>query len=183
MPNVYDEQFFKKMSSKEVNDWIKRNYKLLIGSAIFTKNNSLTSKVVSWAESWGKKNKEQFIPSHTGSIVEKEGKLYVFHMKPIKAFIQPLDEYLLKTNDIYKVVLRTFQIDTFMFSQNILFHDGEFYPFLSAIRSVFTKWKTKYRMHCSELHARMIDLSGGKIFSHFNFECTPQELLEYLLNI
>lgn len=180
MPNIYNEQFFKKMSSKEVNDWIKHNYKLLIGSAIFTKNNSLTSKVVSWAETWGKKDKNKFIPSHTASIVEKEGKLYVFHMKPIRAFIQPLEEYLLETSDIYRLVFRTFKIDTFMFSQNTLFHVGEFYPFLSAIRSVFTKWKTKYKMHCSELHARNLELQNIKFPKGFNLECTPYELYEVL---
>lgn len=174
MSNIYDNKYFSNMSLEEIDKWIKHNYQLLIGSAVFTKNNSLTSKVVSWAEGWGKKEEAEFVPSHTGSIVEKDGTLYIFDMKPIKASIQPLNKYLYSTKDTFKLVFRTFKIDTFMFSQNMLYHVGEFYPFMSAIRSVFTKRKSKYRTHCSEKH--LVELQKQNILTKVNPEITPYEL-------
>ena len=101
-------------------------------------------------------------------------------MKPLKATITPLVDYLLHTNDTYALVLRDFSIDERMFSLNIAEHIGEFYPFMSAIRSVFTKRQSKWRTHCSELHARTLNLCGYKFPKDFNFECTPLELFKLL---
>ena len=158
--------------------WILEHKQELIGSAVFTKNNKLGSKLVSFAQKIHDKSKEKFIPSHTASIIEKDNQLYLFDMKPPKASIQPLTRYLLSTDDDYILVLRNFPLDTFMFSQNMLFHVGEFYAYLSAIRSVFTKRQTKFVTHCSELHAREIAKQGVQFPKGFNLECTPNELLE-----
>ena len=99
-------------------------------------------------------------------------------MKPLKAKIQPLSDFLLNTNDDYILVLRDFLIDTNMFSINIAEHIGEFYPFMSAIRSVFTKRQSKWRTHCSELHLRELQKQG--LFKDVNPEITPDELLHKL---
>lgn len=179
MNNIYDKNFFRMMLREELKEWIKNNYTNLIGSAIFTKNNSLTSKIVSWAESWGKK-KNKFIPSHTGSIIEVNKELYIFDMKPPKASMQPLFNYLYASRDEFILILRNFDINTYTFNNFLLFHVGEVYPYLSAIRSVFTKRQTKWKNHCSELHARLLDLCGCKFPDNFNFECTPLELLDFL---
>lgn len=182
MAITYDKEFFRMMLRTDLEKWIKNNYTNLIGSAIFTKNNSITSKIVRWAESWGGKNKE-FVPSHTGSIIEKDGELYIFDMKPPKATIQPLFKYLYTSKDEFVLVLRNYPLDTFMFSQNLLYHVGELYPYLSAIRSVFTKRQTKWVNHCSEIFARELDRQGFKFPKGFNLECTPNELFNVLLEL
>ena len=102
-------------------------------------------------------------------------------MKPLRASVQPLKEYLLYTDEDYCLVMRDFPLDTTMFSLNLQFHIGEFYPYFSALRSVFTKRPSKWNMHCSELHARMLDLCGHKFPKGFNFECTPLELYHYFI--
>lgn len=175
MAKVHFNTAFEGMSEHDINTWIIFNRKRLIGSAIFTCNDSFTSKVVRWAENWGKKDKEKFTPSHTGSIIEYNKKLYVFNMKPLKATVTPLGNYLLHTGDTYTLVLRDFKLDERMFSLNIAEHIGEFYPFMSAIRSVFTKRQSKWRTHCSELHLRELQKQG--ILTGINPEITPDELL------
>ena len=174
MKQIYFKDDFIKLTEREINKWILFNFERLIGSAIFTKNKSITSKVVSWAESWRCKEND-FKPSHTGSIIKYENEIYLFDMKPLKAKIQPLAEFLLNTTDDYILVLRDFIIDTNMFSLNIAEHIGEFYPFMSAVRSVFTKRQSKWRTHCSELHLRELQKQG--LFKDINPEITPDELL------
>lgn len=167
--------YFKNMEREEFYLWIHEHHQQLIGSAIFTSNNSITSKLVSFAQKIHDKSKESFIPSHTGSIIEKDGLLYIFDMKPPRASIQPLTRYLLSTKDNYIVVLRNFKLDTFMFSQNLLYHVGEFYAYLSALRSVFTKRQTKFVRHCSEMH--LTELQKQHLYKDINREITPNELL------
>lgn len=174
----YDNTYFKEISLKEINKFISKNYKKLIGSAIFTKNNSFVSKIVSWAESMGDKY-QIFIPSHTGSIIEYNYTLYLFDMKPPKATMQPLTDYLLNTKDEFELVIRDFNLDTKMFSANIAYHNGEFYPYLSALRSVLTKRNTKWVRHCSELHLR--ELQKQNLFLDVNPEITPKELYDLLI--
>lgn len=166
------------LSIEELDKWLEFNYERLIGSAVFTQNKSLTSKIVRWAEGWRCKDKD-FIPSHTGSIIEKDGELYLFDMKPLRASIQPLDKYLKNTSDTYALILRDFKIDTNMFSLNIAEHIGEFYPYMSAVRSVFTKRQTKWVRHCSELHLRELQKQG--ILTELNPEITPDELYHAFL--
>ena len=175
----YNKNEFINMSEKTLNTWVSIHKKKLVGSAIFTCNNSLTSKIVSWASSLGKK-KEEFIPSHVGSIVEYKDNLFLFNMQPPRASMTTLSSFLLYTNCDYQLIMRDFDIDCKMFSANILYHLGEFYPYLSAIRSVLTKRQSKWRRHCSELHARTLQLCGYKFPENFNMECTPLELYEVL---
>ena len=176
MSRIYNKSEFVNMTPDALNLWISWHKEKLAGSAIFTSSNSLVSKVVSWAESWGKK--AEFKPSHVGSIVEKDGNIYVFNMQPIRASMTPLANFLLHSNCDYKLVLRDFDLNTTWFSEDIIFHLGEFYPYLSAIRSVFTKRDTKFVSHCSELHVRNLIKQG--LFKDFNPECTPLELYELL---
>ena len=70
MAKIHFNTAFENMSEKDINTWIVFNRKRLVGSAVFTCNDSFTSKVVRWAENWGEKDKEKFTPSHTGSIIE-----------------------------------------------------------------------------------------------------------------
>lgn len=173
----FTKEFFKNMDREEFYWWIKEHHETLIGSALFTKSNNLGSKIVSWAQKLHDKEKGEFIPSHTASIIEKDGMLYCFDMKPPRASIQSLTRYLLSTEDDYILVLRDFYLNTFMFSKDIGYHVGECYPYFSALRSVFTKRQTKWVTHCSELHARLIALQDYQFPKDFNMECTPNELL------
>lgn len=173
----FDKDFFKSMEREKFYLWIHEHKMQLIGSAVFTKNNTFGSKLVSWAQKVHDKSKDEFIPSHTASIIEKDGDLYLFDMKPPKASIQPLTRYLLSTDDEYILVLRDFPLDTKIFSESIIYHLGEFYAYFSALRSVFTKRQTKFVTHCSELHARILALLGYEFPKDFNMECTPNELL------
>lgn len=174
MVEIYSNEYFKHLSKDELISWIEYNKYKLIGSALFTKNNSLTSKVVRWAENWGEKDKNKFTPSHTGSIIEYNNDVYVFDMKPMKATVTPLLDYILNTKDEYRLVLRDFLIDGRMFSLNISYKIGDWYPFMSAIRSVFTKRKSKYKQHCSEAHLAQLQLQGK--YLELNPEIAPDEL-------
>lgn len=173
----YTKDFFRNLPREDFYLWVNANFNQLIGSAIFTRNKKWGSKLVSWAQKIHDKSKDVFIPSHTASIIEKDGLLYSFDMKPPRASITSLTRYLLSTDDDYILVLRDFDLDTFMFSRNIAYHIGEFYAYFSALRSVFTKRQTKWVTHCSELHARQIALQGYQFPKDFNLECTPNELL------
>ena len=177
MTQVHFNTAFQYLPIDQIDQWINFNEERLIGSAIFTMNNSLTSKIVRWAESW--RNKEtEFIPSHTGSIVKYKNNLYVFDMKPPRAKKTLLIDYLKNTEDTYALVLRGFVLNGEMFSANILEHEGEWYPYMSAIRSVFTKRESKWRRHCSELHLRELQKQG--LFQNTNPEITPDELYHIL---
>lgn len=171
----FTKDYFKNMEREAFYLWIHEHKQQLIGSAIFTRNNKLGSRLVSWVQRIHDKTKDKFVPSHTGSIIEKDGELLLFDMKPPKASVQPLTRYLLATDDEYILVLRDFELDTFMFSQNMIFHIGEFYAYLSALRSVFTKRQTKFVRHCSEMHLTELQKQG--LFLEVNREITPNELL------
>lgn len=174
---IYNKSDFINMTPDMLNVWITWRKSILVGSAIFTSSNSIISKLVSWAESW--RNKEaEFKPSHVGSIVEKDGNLFVFNMQPPRASMTPLCDFLLNTDCEYNLILRDFELNTQMFSANLIFHLGEFYAYLSALRSVFTKRRTKYVRHCSEMHVTELQKQG--LFTDFNPECTPLELYELL---
>lgn len=177
MSKVHFNTIFADMNPQVIKSWLEIEHNNLIGSAIFTQNNSFTSKIVRWAEGW-KCKEGGFIPSHTGSIIEYDKKLFIFDMKPMRASIQPLFDYLVNAQDTYALILRDFELDTRMFSINVAEHIGEFYPFMSAIRSVFTKRETKWVRHCSELHLRELQKQG--ILTTLNPEITPDELFHEL---
>jgi hypothetical protein len=177
MQRIFDKSYFKDKLRSDIQLWIDTHKEQLIGSAIFTKSNGIVSKVVTWAEGWTCKDKD-FCPSHTGSIVLKDNELLIFDMKPPKATTQSLEKYLWTTKEDFVIVLRDFKLDIDMFSKTILEHEGQGYPYMSAIRSVFTKKQTQWNCHCSELHLRKLQLQG--LFTDTNAEITPDELLHLL---
>lgn len=178
---IITKQDIQKLSHLKLSKWLDMNAFRLTGSAIFTKNDSITSKLVRWGEKhlFAKcKADDCFVPSHTGSIIDNNGELYIFDMKPPRASIQPLYDYLLNTDEDYRLVIRDFPLDVRMFSTNCAYHIGEFYPYMSALRSVFTKRQSKYRRHCSEFHLRELQKQG--ILKKLNPEITPDELYHEL---
>lgn len=181
MTQIHYKSAFEGINKEELSKWLEFNKTRLIGSAIFTCQDSLTSKLVRWGERhlFAKPaEKTKFVPSHTGSIIEYANDLYIFDMKPLRASVQPLLDYLLYTDEDYCLILRDFPLDTQMFSLNLQFHIGDFYPYFSALRSVFTKRQTKNARHCSELHMR--ELNKQHLFEDVNPEITPDELFHLL---
>lgn len=182
MRKIYDRAFFKSKTREAIRWWISTHRIKLVGSAVFTKSNSLTAKIVAWAEGWRCEDKDELIPSHTGSIVEKDGEILIFDMKPPRASVQNLEKYLWTTDEDFVLILRDFRIDADMFSSVLLNDVGQGYPYMSAIRSVFSKRETKWNCHCSELHARTLELCGYKFDDNFKLECTPDELMHYMID-
>lgn len=181
MAEIFKKEDLQKLSFQKISYWIELNREQLIGSAIFTKQDTLTSKLVRWGERhlFAKcKSNDCFVPSHTGSIIEYDNDLYIFDMKPPRASVQSLIKYLLETDEDYILVMRNFKLNTEMFSKNLTYHIGEFYAYLSALRSVFTKRQTKWVRHCSEMHLRELQIQG--LFTDINPEITPDELLHVL---
>ena len=181
MAEVFKKEDLQKLSFQKISYWLELNREQLIGSAIFTKQDTLTSKLVRWGERhlFAKCNSNDcFVPSHTGSIIEYDNDLYIFDMKPPRASVQSLIKYLLETDEDYVLVMRDFKLNTEMFSKNLAYHIGEFYAYLSALRSVFTKRQTKWVRHCSEMHLRELQIQG--LFTDINPEITPDELLHVL---
>ena len=179
MSNIHFNTAFESLSYQEITKWIKENETQLIGSAIFSKNNSIISKLITYFERIKGKCAE-FIPSHTGSIVKCDDEIYLFNVKPLFASKVLLADYIAETEDNYILILKDFKLNNKKFSEDILKHEGDFYPFLSAIRSVGTKRKTK-RSHCSELHLKALQEQG--LFKGINPEITPYELLFLLKRV
>lgn len=174
----YEKKFFRTMLREQLKCWIAENKSKLVGSAIFTKGRSFTANIVTWAEGWRCLDKKAFRPSHTGSIIEKDGQLFIFDMKPPRAALQPLEKYLWMSREDFVLILRDFDLDSKMFSSNLLYQEGRGYPYMSAIRSVFTKRQTKWNCHCSELHLRELQKQG--LYLDVNPEITPDELLHLM---
>ena len=179
MQTIFYKSFFKDKTREDIRIWIDMHKEKLVGSAIFTKGTGITANLVVWAESWTDKCKG-FKPSHTGSIVEKDGKVIIFNMIPPRGSTQSLETYLWTTKENFVIVLRDYEIDTNVFNKGTLEHVGQGYPYMSAIRSVFTKRPTQWNAHCSELFARVTVMSGHAFSEAFNLECTPNELLHEL---
>ena len=175
---IHYKSAFTSLTPEEIDGWLKVNRTQLIGSAIFTRNNSITSKIVRWAERL-KTGCKGFVPSHTGVIIEYLDELYIFDVKPLRSRVQPLKDYLLYTSEDYILYVRDFDVDIKMFSLNCIYHIGDWYPFGSAIRSVLTKRQTKNAKHCSEFVLREWQKQG--LFPHINAEISPDELLHLLV--
>jgi hypothetical protein len=176
MAEVISKSDILKLSQESLDKWLELNFDRLVGSAIFTDDNTWSSKLIQWGEKhlFARTNNKEFVPSHTGSIIEYYNHLYIFDMKPPKAGVQALKEYLLHTDEDYRIIIRDFPLDTNMFSRNLIDHIGQRYPYLSALRSVFTKRQSKFKTHCSEMHYRQLFRQG--INFYINPECTPDEL-------
>lgn len=156
-----------------INTWIRLNYVQLQGSTIFTRNDKLTSKVVSKVEAVKCPDKE-FIPSHTGAFFQYGSDIYCFDMKPPRAKITLLAEYLTNTEDDFVILLRDYELDLRIWNVDYKKKIGTFYPYISAVLSAFVKWQSPKFNHCSELVLRELQKQG--LYTDFHPEITPDEL-------
>ena len=175
---IHYKSAFTDLTPEQLDGWLKINHDRLIGSAIFTSSNKLTAKLIRWVERL-KCKKKGFTPSHTGAIIEFQNDLYIFDVKPLRSSVQLLKDYLLYTDEDYLLVIRDFGLDTKMFSLNCIYHIGDLYPYMSALRSVLNKRQTKNAKHCSEFVLREWQKQG--LFQNINAEISPDELLHLLV--
>lgn len=170
---------FAGMSKEQIGQFCNLNEFQLVGSALFAKNKSFVSKLVSWVCK-GKAKDEIFIPSHVGSLILCGGHVYLFDMKPPKPTLTKFEDYLANTKDEYLLVMRNFALDTEAFSLGILSRVNQRYGYLSAIQSAFKYLWYPLREHCSEIHLKELQKQGLFKEEDAN-ETTPEDLKEILL--
>lgn len=170
---------FQDLTKDELNQFCVFNEYQLVGSALFVKNKSLISKLVSWVCS-GKAEDKTFIPSHVGSLVLIGGNVYLFDMKPPKATLTKLVDYLSTSKDEYMLVMRNFGLDIEKFSIGVCSRVNQKYGYISAIQSAFKYLWWGLREHCSEIHLKELQEQG--LFKGYSAnETTPEDLKEILL--
>lgn len=176
---IYWDTDFDNMTEEEIIKWIDIHKHKLVGSAIFTANKSLISKIVRFAENKGKNKTDGFVPSHVGSIVEQDGEIYLFNMKMPKASKILLEEYICTTPDTFALVMRDFVVNEKQFSADILEYEGVGYAYMSAIRSLLKIIPSKFARHCSEIHCRALQKQG--LYGSINPECHPLDLWKIMV--
>lgn len=177
--HVHFNTAFKDMTKEQLTQYCGLNEYGLVGSAIFVKNKSLMSKIISKVCA-GKAQSKDFVPSHIGSLILCGGHVYLFDMKPPKPTLTRLDEYLATTKDEYMLVMRNFALDTEKFSLDILSRLNNKYGYLSAIQSAFKWLWYPLREHCSEIHLKALQ-AQGLFKEHSANATTPEDLKEILL--
>ena len=82
MVQIHYKSAFDNMTLEQIREWITLYKDRLVGSAIFTKSNTLGSKLVQWGETHlfakVKECDKKFVPSHTGSIIYYCDDIYIF---------------------------------------------------------------------------------------------------------
>jgi|GEM_PF-1691270 len=175
---IYTGDYLKNLTDNGLIHFLDVNRLKLAGSAVFTRNKSLVSKIVS-SVCRGKCDKEEWIPSHVGSLVLMGGGVYLFDMKPPKATLTKLKNYIKETNDDFIIVMRDFELDVEKFSFNICDRNKNYYGYISAVQSAFKWLWYPLREHCSEIHLK--ELNEQKLFTQYKpNNTTPKDLLEIL---
>lgn len=172
----------------------------LNGACCFTTSHIRLSDLISKVTSKLTKRKD-FIPSHVGNIFEFNNEIYLFDIKPPRATVTPLKEYLLNTKDEYVIVIPNFQgkfnkakylthilrmINIKEFGQGKQLCGKYPYGYFSALQSglSFLKWLPNIKIHCSEFCAilykeqGLFDDESKKIVAD---NLSPVEVLDLLL--
>ena len=166
--HIHYNSAFKDMSKEQIEQYCVINEYRLIGSAVFVRNKSFMSKLISRI-CGGKYKDKAFVPSHVGSLILCGGHIYLFDMKPPK------------TKDEFMLVMRNFSIDTEQFSLGIIKRINNKYGYLSAIQSAFKYLWWGFREHCSEIHLKELQAQG--LFKEYSAnQTTPEDLKNILLN-
>lgn len=182
---IIEKKYLEKLDKKE---WIKQNYYRLQGSALFTKNKSSVSRIVSGWCSKDCPNKDKtsnFVPSHIAAIYEDTDKdgakdIYILDIKPPFATRQKLIDYLENTEDDYVIIMRYIIIDVNQYNEYTRKRVHLKYGLLSAIQSVFKNFTLKHGMHCSESYIYSYNQQGYMYDINAN-KSTPDNLMHYLV--
>lgn len=163
--------------------FIDYNKNVLVGSAVFTKDDSWLSKQIQRATKHKTKQKE-FIPSHIGSIVSINGQVYLFNMVPPRASCILLQDFLEDTDDEYRIVLRDFSLKVPEYNQFILHRNGKRYGYFSALQSAtrLLKYIPNRKEHCSEIHTKALQ-EQGLLKGLRADDVTPVELYDLLTHL
>ncbi len=175
------------LQKRNIENFIKENRESLQGSALFTRNSSLISKMVCHAcQGKCEVKGEHFIPSHIASIYEDVGEdgnveLYLLDIKPPISTRQKLIDYLNSSKDDFVIFERFFPIDIRQFNNYMKKRVGLIYGLLSAVQSIFKNFTIKHGMHCSENYIYAYNQQGFMFDINAN-KSTPDSLLHYLIN-
>lgn len=177
-PNIFSINYLKSIN---LNKWMDENKKQLIGSCIFTKkDNNIISNIIAGMTK-GSSYENEFIPSHVGTIFEKDGELKVLNVLAPKATVSDLRDIINTYKGKLVLCLRNFNINTERFSNEIAKYEGIKYGFLSAFQTIFEKIEIKEGFHCSEVH--FLELQKEGLFKGINAnKITPNTLLRLLVN-
>lgn len=175
---IYSNKDFAKMSLGDIRDFVVKNRRRLIGSAVFTRNKSVISRLICYV-SKGREPDAIFVPSHTGSIIGLRGEVFCFDMKPPEGKITSLVEYLSTTEDEFRLVVPDFLLNDSAFSDFISKRIGQSYGYVSALQSAFRGLRWGSSEHCSEIHLKALQAQGLFVEYDAN-KTTPFDLVHIL---
>ncbi len=176
--NIYSKNYFKNI---DLNKWISDNKEKLVGSCVFIKNKSDILSVLISKLTRGTCIQDQFIPSHIGTIFEKDGNIKILNMVIPKAKVENLEDYLNNPKNNFILYLRDYNINNENFSKSIESYEGMSYGYLSAFQTLFKKVEFEKGLHCSEIH--IIEMQKEGYFKGVNAnKITPNTLLHLLIN-
>lgn len=177
-PNVFSINYLKSLN---LDKWLSENKKQLIGSCIFTRrdDNIMANIIANFTK--GSSYENEFVPSHIGTIFEKDGELKVLNILAPKTTVSNLRDILNTYKGKLVLCLRDFHINTENFSNAIAKYEGMEYGFLSAFQTIFENIEIKEGLHCSEVH--LLELQKEGLFKGINAnKITPNTLLRLLVN-
>ena len=147
-----DGKFLKSLTHAELSKWLQVHRLDLAGASVFTKSSGWLSPTIEFLTRKDCKD-TSFIPSHVGSILLLGSILYCFDMKPPKATITNLFDYIVTTNDTFKIVMiLDSKIEIAQFSYDLFCKVDEKYGYLSALQCIKgLRWILNRKHHCSEL--------------------------------
>lgn len=177
-PNIYSKNY---LNSVNLDNWIAENQEKLVGSCIFTQKDDELSKLIV-AFTTGSSYKNEFVPSHTATIFEKNGEMKILNILAPKATVSSLKDFLKNFKGRYILYLRDYNINPERFSESVASYEGMKYGFLSAMQSVLIKGiEFKKGYHCSEVQVLEMQKEGLLKGIDAN-KITPNTLMHLLIN-
>lgn len=177
-PNIFGKSF---LDSIDLDKWIEDNHERLIGSCVFTQKekNQITKFIVK--HTTGTSFKNEFVPSHVGTIFEQDGKIKILNILAPKAEVHDLKDFLRNYKGKYILYLRDYDLNTDRFSKSVASYKGISYGYLSAFQSLLKGFDFKKGYHCSEV--QLIEMQKEGLFKGINAnKITPNTLMHLLIN-
>lgn len=176
----------KKKILENPQKFVSHNRKKLIGGNVFTAGQGIISKLISI---FTKKGDDTFVPSHVGQIIEINGTIYIFDMKPPIPKVTEIYRWFEEQKDDFNIILRPYDFDTSKYSINVFKRMNKKYPFWSALQCLL---KINYELptpadedeaiakkaeHCSEITVVEYQKFGYLKDINAN-KTTPEDLFE-----
>jgi len=178
-----DGKWLKSLTQADLTKWLQIHRLDLAGGATFTIGKTLLTKPIQWATKKYLHKDDSFLPCHTGIIILCGCQLFIVDIVPPKVKITGLLDYILNTNEEFKIVMRgeNFNIDVKRFSYEAFCWVDRKYGYFSAVCSALTlkKYIKGFGLHCSEGLIRLYKNQG--FFEDINSDdITPIEAYNLL---